>query len=192
MGFPGSADIEGLIARVASELERRGLPFMVIGGQAVLVHGEPRLTQDIDITLGAGPADIGDVIAACEALELETLPEDPAAFARRTFVLPAADPAIRIRVDFIFSTTPYERLAISRAVSVPVGGVSVPYASAEDLLIHKLFAGRPRDVEDARGVVARQGERLDWDYVERWAREFSLVEGKETLPELVARLRGGE
>jgi len=27
---------------------------MVIGGQAVLLYGEPRLTKDIDITLGKG------------------------------------------------------------------------------------------------------------------------------------------
>jgi len=27
---------------------------MVIGGQAVLLYGEPRLTRDIDITLGIG------------------------------------------------------------------------------------------------------------------------------------------
>ena len=27
---------------------------MVIGGQAVLLYGEPRLTRDIDITLGVG------------------------------------------------------------------------------------------------------------------------------------------
>jgi hypothetical protein len=27
---------------------------MIIGGQAVLLYGEPRLTKDIDITLGRG------------------------------------------------------------------------------------------------------------------------------------------
>ena len=43
---------QSLLARLVLELEARGLPYMVIGGQAVLVHGEPRLTRDIDITLG--------------------------------------------------------------------------------------------------------------------------------------------
>ena len=43
---------QALLARLALELEARSLPYMVIGGQAVLVHGEPRLTRDIDITLG--------------------------------------------------------------------------------------------------------------------------------------------
>jgi len=43
---------EELLARIASALSRGNLPYMVIGGQAVLLYGEPRLTKDIDITLG--------------------------------------------------------------------------------------------------------------------------------------------
>lgn len=27
---------------------------MIIGGQAVLLYGEPRLTKDLDVTLGIG------------------------------------------------------------------------------------------------------------------------------------------
>ena len=50
-------DFSGLIGRIAEELNSRGLPFMLIGGQAVLLHGRPRLTEDIDITVGA-PQDV--------------------------------------------------------------------------------------------------------------------------------------
>ena len=44
---------EDILRRVAQQLEGAGLPYMVIGGQAVLLYGEPRLTKDIDVTLGA-------------------------------------------------------------------------------------------------------------------------------------------
>ena len=54
-------DFEALLARMANALQGRGLSFMVIGGQAVLVHGEPRLTQDIDVTLGVTPDHLDDV-----------------------------------------------------------------------------------------------------------------------------------
>jgi hypothetical protein len=43
---------EELLARLASHLSRHNLPYMVTGGQAVLLYGEPRLTKDIDVTLG--------------------------------------------------------------------------------------------------------------------------------------------
>ena len=59
--------VESLLAKISLRLEQRGIPYMVIGGQAVLVHGEPRLTRDIDITLGAGP---GPLIQAELSLKL--------------------------------------------------------------------------------------------------------------------------
>ena len=43
---------ESLLKKLSQELNLQSIPYMVIGGQAVLVYGEPRLTKDIDITLG--------------------------------------------------------------------------------------------------------------------------------------------
>ena len=108
---------------------------------------------------------------------------------RETFVLPARHTGTGIRVDFIFSTTPYEHQAIQRATTVELEGVAVPFASAEDLLLHKLFAGRPRDLEDAVGVIRRKGKELDWGYLERCTREFATVPGREGMPPALARLR---
>jgi hypothetical protein len=184
-------DFAALIARLSTELEARGIPFMLIGGQAVLLHGEPRLTQDVDVTMGVGPDRIHDLLDTCAALGLEPLPDDPRAFVRETFVLPAAEPATGVRIDLIFSTTPYEAQAIERAVWVDVGSREVPFATAEDLLLHKLFAGRPRDLEDAAGVVRRKGPELDWEYLGRWAREFATIPGREDMPDMLDDLRAG-
>ncbi|MGH7552377.1 MAG: nucleotidyl transferase AbiEii/AbiGii toxin family protein [Longimicrobiales bacterium] len=181
-------DFERFIANVARDLTARDLPFMLIGGQAVLLHGEPRLTLDIDITLGVDPGRLDDVMDTCAALGLLPLPSEPDRFVRSTFVLPAAD-STGLRVDFIFSSTPYERQAIERAQHVEVGGVAVPFASAEDLILHKLFAGRARDLEDAAGIVRRKGESLDWTYMERWAEQFSAIEGRESLVHQLRELR---
>ena len=185
-------DVTGLLAALTSELDRRLLPFMLIGGQAVLLHGLPRFTADVDVTLAVGPAALGELLAACDALALTPIAppaESLESFVRRTFVLPARHLASGVRVDFIFSTTAYEAAAVARATRVPLGGAAVPFATAEDLLIHKLFAGRPRDVEDAEGVVRRQAARLDWSYLERWVGEFGAVPGREGMPAALARLK---
>jgi predicted nucleotidyltransferase len=180
MASPPDADFGPIIASVAKALCGQGLPFMLIGGQAVLLHGEPRLTQDIDVTLSASPDRLLDVLSACEAAHLTPLPEDVEQFVRETFVLPAEHQS-GVRVDFVFSVTPYEAQAIERAVGVEISGTTVPFASAEDLILHKLFAGRPRDLEDAVGVVRQKRTELDWDYLHRWVTEFSDVPGREDL-----------
>ena len=161
---------------------------MFIGGQAVLLHGSPRLTHDVDLALGIGPEGIESVLKVCDAVALRPLAPDPARFARETFVCPALHEPSDVRVDFIFATTSFEEVAIERAARVEVGGAPLPFASAEDLVLLKLFAGRPLDIEDARSVVQRQ-RMLDWRYLAHWAGEFALVEGREHLPDMIRELR---
>jgi len=60
---------------------------MVIGGQAVLVHGVVRLTRDIDITLGLSAEDLPRVKALIADLSLQPL-VDVDSFARETMVIP--------------------------------------------------------------------------------------------------------
>jgi len=43
-----------LLKTIALALSQRGISYMVIGGQTVLLHGEPRMTRGIDITVGIG------------------------------------------------------------------------------------------------------------------------------------------
>ena len=107
-------DFARLLATIAREAKGRNLPFMMVGGQAVLMHGAPRLTHDIDLTLGVGPDDVQGVLDMCRTLGLRVLVRDAVQFARETFVCPAVDEATGVRVDFIFSTTSYEKTAIGR------------------------------------------------------------------------------
>lgn len=160
-----------LLERLAQGLDQAGLPYMIIGGQAVLLYGEPRLTRDIDITLGVDVDRLADLVALVDQLHLRPLAE-PESFARRTMVLPCADPETDIRIDFIFSFTPYERDAIARATVVNIGTTRVRFATVEDLIVHKMLAGRPRDLEDIRSVLLKQ-RQADLAAIRHRLAEFS-------------------
>lgn len=160
-----------LLKKISRALEKSSVPYMVIGGQAVLLYGEPRLTKDIDITLGVGTESFDAIEKIVAALGLKILSPDGKAFVQRTMVLPAADEKSGIRIDLIFSCSPYERQAIARSSKVDFDGVAVHFASLEDVIIHKIFAGRPRDLEDVRSIVVKH-PIFDRDYVLRWLREF--------------------
>jgi len=43
---------EKILEKIATALDNHNIPYMIIGGQAVLLYGEPRLTRDIDVALG--------------------------------------------------------------------------------------------------------------------------------------------
>lgn len=177
---------ETLLARLAQALDAADISYMVIGGQAVLLYGAPRLTQDVDVTLGVAPDRLADVLGVIEAVGLRPLVE-PDPFVSETLVLPCEDETTGVRIDLVFSFEGYERTAMQRVRSVEVHGTPVRFTSVEDLIIQKLIAGRPRDLEDVRGILIRQPE-ADLDYVRQWLGEFDSALGlvsRATLDQLL-------
>jgi len=63
--------IEKLIKKIAQHLDKGKIPYMIIGGQAVLLYGTPRLTRDIDIILGVDTDKFSLIERICERLPKE-------------------------------------------------------------------------------------------------------------------------
>ena len=144
---------------------------MIIGGQAVLYYGEPRLTKDIDIILGADTEALEEVLSLTAKLDLNLLVKEVEDFVRKTMVLPTQNRSTGIRVDFIFSHSLYERQAIDRARSARFGAASVKIASLEDVVIHKIVAGRARDIEDVKNMLLKNPD-YDKRYITHWLNMF--------------------
>ena len=168
--------MSNLLVDLAKALDRAGIPYMVIGGQAVLVYGEPRLTRDIDITLGIAPDALPQVLTVAKEVNLHILVDNPEDFVQRLWVLPTLHPPSGLRVDFIFSWTPYEQQALERARPIEIEGYPVRFASPEDVIIHKILSGRPRDLEDVCGILRKQ--KVDVDYIHRWLEAFEQTLGQ--------------
>ncbi|MGI9107576.1 MAG: hypothetical protein ACR2G4_15165 [Pyrinomonadaceae bacterium] len=49
--FMGQGDLHGALAQLASDLKRQKIDYMVIGAVALLAHGYPRFTEDIDLVM---------------------------------------------------------------------------------------------------------------------------------------------
>ena len=182
-----------LLKKIGKSLDTRRIPYMVIGGQAVLLYGEPRLTKDIDITLGVGIDRLGDMKALVNRLRLGYLTEDVDTFVRETMVMPVIEEKSGIRVDFIISFSPYEKQAIERAKAVLFGKTPIKFAALEDVVIHKVIAGRPRDIEDVESILIKN-PGYDPHYIQKWLAEFDAALDKKflgTFLGLIKKLKSG-
>lgn len=173
--------IEKLLRGIAEALDQAKIPYMIIGGQAVLLYGTPRLTRDVDITLGIDTDRFSSVEKICRKLRLKILPQNPERFAIQTKVLPVVETRTKMRIDFIFSFTPYERQAMKRIKKVRMENYSVKFASPEDVIVHKMFAGRAIDLEDVRNILLKLKSRLDVPYIRKWLSKFEESKNKRLL-----------
>jgi hypothetical protein len=158
--FPSTAPAD-LFAAVAEALAAVGARWYLFGAQAALIWGRPRLTADVDVTVRLEPEDPDALVRAFarHGFRLRVDPGDD--FVRRTRVLPFVFEPNGLPVDVVLGGPGLEELFLSRAVPVRVGSVTVPVISPEDLIVTKILAGRPKDIEDVRGILLERVAQLD-------------------------------
>jgi hypothetical protein len=161
----------------------RGWKFCFIGGLALQIWGEPRVTEDVDLTLLTG---FGN-----EEIYIKTLLEvyagrlsDTAQFALRNRVL-LLQSENGVEFDISLGAFPFEESAVERSTFQEyLPDVFLRICSAEDLIVLKAFADRGRDWADIESVIIRQSE-LNWRYINEQL--TPLVELKYA-PEIIVKL----
>lgn len=160
-----------LLEKVTLALENNKIPYLVIGGQAVLVHGRARMTNDIDIVIEATLLDADRVKQICESLKLTYLTDNVDSFVKKTLVIPVYDNESKFRVDIIFAFSDFEINAIKRGRKIKVRNREVKFATLEDLVVFKLYAGRVEDISDVKSILLINKE-YDREYIINWLRKF--------------------
>ncbi|MGC9453090.1 MAG: nucleotidyl transferase AbiEii/AbiGii toxin family protein [Oceanipulchritudo sp.] len=148
---------------VQDAMEKTGLPFCFIGGLANLHWGEPRLTRDLDLTVLAGWGNEGAVTDRI-LREIQPRMKDARAFALENRVL-LLQTSAGVPIDLALGALPFEESATKRAKDMPITGIPLRLCSAEDLVVMKAFANRPRDWSDVEGILMRQKGKLDMNYI---------------------------
>jgi len=80
---------------------------------------------------------------------------------------------IPYRIEFFcMNEDPFVQERFAQRQRSPFLGSQAFVPTPEDVVVVKLrwavSLNRPKDAEDARGVIAVQGDRLDWEYIYRW------------------------
>lgn len=165
--------------------QSRGWRFCFIGAVAVQRWGEPRLTEDADLTLLTG---FGGEEVFVDALlgAFRSRRPDAREFALRYRVL-LLEGRNGVPLDVSLGAMPFEERAVARATPFAIGQEqALITCSAEDLIVFKAFAGRDKDWLDIDGVVVRRTGDLDLRLI--WRELEPLLELKGA-PEAGVRLR---
>jgi len=167
---------------VCEFLTGKNWDYCIIGGLALQKWGEPRTTLDTDIALYTGLGEEESFVdPILERFQSRISEARVFALKHRVLLIQASN---KKDIDIVLSALPFEREMIRRARRVEFApSVRLPCCTAEDLVIMKVFANRPRDQLDAEGIVDRQ-HQLDTEYILRQLAE--LCEIKEA-PEILEK-----
>ncbi len=156
---------------IASFLEGENISYMVIGGIANSIYGNPRQTFDIDIKIYLGPDNTPESFIQKLIPIAKIIPHNPIQFISDTQVLPIELHGVRI--DLILAGLPFEIEAINRSYYVNYLNVPIRICTIEDLIIQKAVSLRQKDWLDIATLIQTQKNNIDWKYLLQHCQELS-------------------
>lgn len=152
--------------KLGAALEAASVPWALGGALAYGVWALPRATNDVDLNVFV-PSD--QLTAVLDALVAAGVKLDRAEAVSR-----AESEGMFIgwvgacRIDVFTPSIPFSWEALKTRVSVPVGGTTAWFLSAEALSFFKMMFFRGKDLVDLERMISSMGRRLDAPYVRRW------------------------
>ena len=158
------------LSSLSALLERLGIRWVLIGAHAAnRYRAATRLTHDIDLLL----ADSGGATRLRTALEVDGWQVRQADSVGE--LLRIRHPTLGV-ADVLIAGTDYQQEAIRRARRELIDDLTnVPVLTIEDVILHKLIAGRFQDMADVEAILVTR-PHLDRGYLAAWFSYWSLNE----------------
>ena len=167
------AGLLSALSALAAALDDLRTPSMVIGGIAVIARGVPRDTVDIDAAVWAEGVDIASLLRLLAARAIVPRIADAEAFAAAHQVLLLHHTPTGTPLEVSLAWLPFEREAMDHASLLDFGGVTVPVANAEDLVVYKTVAWRDQDKVDVERLLVLHGPSMNLDRIRALVRQFA-------------------
>lgn len=171
-----------LIALFVRPLNRLQIPYMVMGGVASVIYGEPRFTRDIDLVVGLEPRDARRFGAAWPAADfyvppVEVIEEESRRPAHGHFNVSHHETAMRADI-YLPGDDPLNAWALAHTVARRVEEDEVLVAPMEAVILSKLRYYKQgksdRHLRDIHRMLAVSGDLLNRAELERWVSRLGL------------------
>lgn len=166
--------VRDVFENLREALEGVGIPYMVTGSFASSVHGVPRATNDIDVIIEPTREQLVQLMSKFAEPDYEAHPDDALNALKSRSMFSVIDRRGIWKIDFIVrKDRPFSKREFDRRRIIQILDVSVYAATPEDVLLAKLewakMGESERQIRDAAGILEIQRDKLDVEYVERWA-----------------------
>jgi Nucleotidyl transferase AbiEii toxin, Type IV TA system len=171
--MPSEAILAALRA-VLSALAPLKLQTALLGGLALAVWKHARFTKDVDILVALGKVEKDTLLNALGSTGFRPKRADGTIRLGDLEVLQMvyapSDALIDVQVDLLLAGDEYQYAALDRCITTMIEELDSPVnvLSCEDLILHKLLAGRIIDRADAAALLRANRDSLDFDYIGHW------------------------
>jgi hypothetical protein len=150
--------------RILKELSRETIPFVVVGGAALALHGIPRSTLDIDVIMPAESAAVARLFSLVERRNFLVRDKDIAKIADKPHLLigqwiTLQDKSGAEVVDIFLENEKEFSKFFKRAKKIKAKEFSLFVASLDDLELMKRASGRPIDLADIALIREKKRSR---------------------------------
>jgi hypothetical protein len=182
----GRLSLREFLARIAESLDAAQIPFMLTGSLAAAYYGTPRATQDIDLVIDPGQAQLDRLLDLLAGGGLYVSRDAAAEAFQQGGQFNAIDPGTGWKADLIIrKTREFSRIEFGRRKTTSLLGVEVALTTIEDLIIAKLEWSEMGDSElqrrDIVGLIDASGPALDRDYLQNWIAALGLERAWQKL-----------
>jgi hypothetical protein len=141
---------------ICAQLNWHKVEYLVIGGVAVIAHGYPRSTGDVDFWYRPTIENYINLLKAIEALGIDTSDLDKLVFDPRKSFLRI--PALGIKAEFLPQVKGDTKFgeAYRRSKIFDLEGISVAIIGYGDLIKIKKATNRPKDLGDVDELEKRR------------------------------------
>ena len=130
-----------------SAFTAEGVEYLLVGAQALAVHGVPRATGDLDLWVRAAPDNATRVMAALRRFGAPLQQVSEADFTQKDVVFQIG--VAPHRIDLVTSIDGIEfEDAVTRRTTTVIQDLQIPVLGREDFIANKRAVGRPRDLAD--------------------------------------------
>jgi hypothetical protein len=155
-------------------------PIALMGGIALSFWKHPRFTQDVDLLVQFNETEVRDIVDRLSVSGLKPKRQPPLlALGPHRLIQFLYEPPgtfLCFQVDLLLAQSEYQKLCLQRRVPARLPGADVEIAvlSCEDLILHKLMAGRVIDQVDVVSLLRANRSNLDTAYLASWSHSLGL------------------